>query len=227
MKKFLLPLVLSLCLLLAACGNNHTNNANNNLTENNASTNQVENNLPDTSDTPTDDGQQSDDTQEPVELGTLTVEVVVDSEDADDFLSLLRDLSALLDQKLSENGYDAEAVTVTVSTAGGTTADALAAGGVDIALLPAEDFVACENSATGILMDDGEIPTDVVAVTSDKAELDNAFQEALAAALTDGGEESFLSLCHPNMTYVSFDSGALQPIRDKLAEEQAAAHPEG
>lgn len=27
MKKFLLPLVLSLCLLLAACGNNHTNNA--------------------------------------------------------------------------------------------------------------------------------------------------------------------------------------------------------
>src|SRR5699024_9438237 len=120
----------------------HTNNANNNLTENNASTNQVENNLPDTSDTPTDDGQQSDDTQEPVELGTLTVEVVVDSEDADDFLSQLRDLSALLDQKLSENGYDAEAVTVTVSTAGGTTADALAAGGVDIALLPAEDFVA-------------------------------------------------------------------------------------
>ena len=226
MKKFLLPLVLSLCLLLAACGNNHTNNANNNLTENNASTNQVENNLPDTSDTPTDDGQQSDDTQEPVELGTLTVEVVVDSEDADDFLSLLRDLSALLDQKLSENGYDAEAVTVTVSTAGGTTADALAAGGVDIALLPAEDFVACENSATGILMDDGEIPTDV-AVTSDRAELDSAFQEALAAALTDGGEESFLSLCHPNMTYVSFDSGALQPIRDKLAEEQAAAHPEG
>lgn len=31
MKKFLLPLVLSLCLLLAACGNNHTNNANYNL----------------------------------------------------------------------------------------------------------------------------------------------------------------------------------------------------
>ena len=150
------------------------------------------------------------------------------SEDADDFLSQLRDLSALLDQKLSENGYDAEAVTVTVSTAGGTTADALAAGGVDIALLPAEDFVACEDSATGILMDDGEIPTDVVAVTSDRAELDSAFQEALAAALTDSGEEeSFLSLCHPDMTYVSFDSGALQPIRDRLAEEQAAAHPEG
>lgn len=225
MKKFLLPLVLSLCLLLAACGNNHTNNTNDNLTENNASTNQVENNLPDPPDTPTDDTDQ--DADEPVELGTLTVEVVVDSEDADDFLSQLRDLSALLDQKLSENGYDAEAVTVTVSTAGGTTADALAAGGVDIALLPAEDFVACENSATGILMDDGEIPTDVVAVTSDRAELDSAFQEALAAALTDGGEESFLSLCHPNMTYVSFDSGALQPIRDKLAEEQAAAHPEG
>ena len=225
MKKFLLPLALALCLLLAACGDNHTNNTNDNLTENNVSTNQVENNLPDTSDTTTNDADQ--DADEPVELGTLTVEVGVDSEDADDFLSQLRDLPPLLDQKLSENGYDAEAVTVTVSTAGGTTADALAADGVDIALLPAEDFVACEDSATGILMDDGEIPSDVVAVTSDRAELDSAFQEALATAIADGGEESFLSLCHPNMTYVSFDSGVLQPIRDKLAEEQAAAHPEG
>ena len=227
MKKFLLPLVLALCLLLAACGDNHTNNANDNLTENNTSANQAENDLPDTPDTPEDDAGQGDDARETVELGALTVEVVVDSGEADDFLSLLRDLAALLDQKLSENGYDAEAVTVTVSTAGGATADALAAGGVDIALLPAQDFVACEDSAAGVLMDDGEIPADVAAVTKAHSELDAAFQEALSAALTDGGADSFLALCRPDMTYVAFDSAALQPIRDQLAEEQAAAHPEG
>ena len=137
------------------------------------------------------------------------------------------DLAALLDQKLSENGYDAEAVTVTVSTAGGATADALAAGGVDIALLPAEDFVACEDSAAGVLMDEGETPTDVAAVTKAQAELDDAFQAALAAAITDGGADSFLAVCRPDTTYTVFDSGALQPVRDQLAELEAAAHPEG
>lgn len=224
MRKFLFPLVLALCLLLAACGDDHTNN---NAEGNNASTNQAEDNLPDNSNTTENVIDQDNDTREPVELGALTVEVVVDSQDADNFLSLLKDLSALLDQKLSENGYDAEAVTVTVSTAGGATADALAAGGVDIALMPAEDFVACEDSAAGVLMDDSETPTDVAAVTEAKAELDAAFQEALAAALTDGGSDSFLALCRPNMAYVAFDSAALQSIRDRLAEEAAIAHPEG
>ena len=76
-------------------------------------------------------------------------------------------------------------------------------------------------------MDEGEVPSDVMAVTKAKAELDDAFQEALTAALTAGGADNFLAVCRPDTTYTVFDSGALQPIRDKLAEEQAAAHPEG
>ena len=103
-------------------------------------------------------------------------------------------------------------------------ADALAAGGVDIALMPAEDYLSCEDSAAGILMDDGEIPTVVAAVTGTEAELDSAFQDALMIALTDGGEESFLSLCCPGIGFIPFDSDALQPIRDRLAEEAASAH---
>lgn len=37
-----------------------------------------------------------------------------------------------------------EDVTVTISTAGGFTAEALAEGGVDVAFLPAVDYVASE-----------------------------------------------------------------------------------
>ena len=218
MKKLLLPLILALCLLLAACGDNHTNNQSNNSTPN-----RTETDLPDTPAEPDEDDQETV-PQGPVELGMLTVEVVVASEDADSFLSQLNDLSALLDKELKANGYDAEAVTITISTAGGSTADALAAGGVDIALIPAEDYLSCEDSAAGILMDDGEIPTVVAAVTGTEAELDSAFQDALMIALTDGGEESFLSLCCPGIGFIPFDSDALQPIRDRLAEEAASAH---
>lgn len=216
MKKLLLPLVLVLCLLLAACGNNHTESENNNSTDDQVETNQpVEPVEPDDTDTPEDEG--------PVTLGALTVEVVMDWDSADALLSQLEDLSAKLDEALVAQGYDAESITVTVSTAGGTTADALAAGGVDIALLPAEDFVLCEDSAVGILMTDSQPPAGVIAVTKAKAELDEAFQQALSAALTDGGEESFTEHCYPSVNYIAFDSDALQPVRDQLAEEGHSA----
>ena len=213
MKKILLPLALALCLLLAACGNSDTENTENAGADNSVETNQPDTSVPpDSEDTPEDEG--------PITLGALTVEVVVDCDSADALLSQLEDLSMLLDEKLAAQGYDAEAITVTVSTAGGTTADALSAGGVDIALLPAVDFIACEDSAVGLLMSNEEVPSAVVAVTLAKEELDEAFQQALAAALTDGGQESFLTLCRPAGEYVTFDSAALQPVRDQLAEDE-------
>lgn len=216
MKKLLLPLALALCLLLTACGNNHTETQNDNNTGNQAESNQPTTPVePDDTETPEDEG--------PITLGALTVEVVVDWDSADALLSRLEDLSVLLDEKLAAQGYDAEAITVTVSTAGGTTADALAAGGVDIALLPAMDFVACEDSAVGILMTDEDTPTGVAAVTKAKAELDETFQQALSTALTDGGDESFAALCYPSVSYVAYSSGALQPVRDQLAEEGHSA----
>ena len=100
MKKLFLPLVLVLCLLLAACGNNHTESENNNNTDDQVETNQpVEPVEPDDTDTPEDEG--------PVTLGALTVEVVMDWESADALLSQLEDLSAKLDEALVAQGYDA------------------------------------------------------------------------------------------------------------------------
>ena len=214
MKNLFLPLALALCLLLAACGD-HPAGEEGAPAENGAPAGQMESTPPDVSPPPEEGGA----APEPVELGPLTVEVVASSQGADALLPLLGDLSTLLDGQLDRLGYDVEAVTVTLSTAGGVTADALAAGGVDVALLPVEDFLLHEGSAAGVLMDGGEIPSDVAAVASGKAALDASFQEALAAALTGGGEESFLALCRPGVTYVPFDGEALQPIRNQLAEE--------
>ncbi len=215
MKKYLLPLALALCLLLAACGNQDPTDNGGAGNDSQAGTNQPDQPAkPDEPGLPEDPG--------PIGLGALTVEVVLDWDAADSLLSRLEDLSVLLDKALERGGYDAEAITVTVSTAGGTTADALAAGGVDVALLPAEDYVACEDSAAAILMTGEEVPAAVAAVTEAKPELDEAFRAALAAALTDGADgESFLSVCYPGAAYVPYDSAALQPVRDQLAEEES------
>ena len=216
MKKNLLPLVLALCLVLAACGNQNTASQNPDNSNSQTGTNQ-----PDITTDP-DDTDIPDETQGPVALGPLTVEVDVTWDSADSLLSRLEDLSLLLDKSLEANGYDAESITVTVSTTGGTTADALAAGGVDIALLPVEDFIACESSAAGVLMSDEAPPVNIVAVSGVNEELDDAFQTALSAALADKSEgESFLSLCYPDQVYISFESEALQPLREQLAEESA------
>ena len=217
MKKLFLPLALALCLLLAACGNDHTEANNDN--QDSTANDQTEISQPDNTAEP--DGDEDPDQEGPVALGTLTVEVVVDWDSADALLSRLEELSVLLDRELAECGYDAEAITVTVSTAGGTTADALAAGGVDVALLPAEDFAAREDSAVGILMSDEEVPAAVVAVTKAKPELDEAFQAALCRALTAGEDgSSFLAICCPAVSYTAYDGQALQPVRDQLAEEE-------
>ena len=96
---------------------------------------------------------------------------------------------------------------------------------MDIALLPAEDFIACEGSAAGVLMSDEAPPVNIAAVSGVNEELDDAFQTALSAALADKSEgESFLSLCYPGQTYLPFDTNALQPVREQLAEESAGGH---
>ena len=73
-----------------------------------------------------------------------------------------------------------------------------------------------------------EQPAYIVAVTGANEELDEAFQTALAAALADETDsESFLSICYPAQAYGSFDSAALQPVRDQVAEESANSGHEG
>lgn len=214
MKKIFLPLALAICIFLSACGSNNTNNQETDLPDTETGTNQP--------DVPVDPAQPEspDEPQGPIDLGMLTVEVVLEWDKADELLSQLNDLSQELDQALKSQGYDAESITVTVSTAGGTTADALAAGGVDVALLPAADYLSCEDSATGILMTGEDVPSNIVAVTNAKPEWDEAFREALSAALTETGEKgNFLTICDPSGVYGAFDATALQPLREQLASE--------
>lgn len=150
--------------------------------------------------------------EEPAALGPLTVEVVVDGEEAERLLERLEDLSALLGEGLLERGYAPEEVVITISTAGGVTADALRAGGVDAACLPAADYLAAEGQAEAILTtDDGAA---AAAVTAGREE--GAFHAALAGALTESG---FLEVCYPGRTYLPATEEALQALRDRAAAE--------
>lgn len=152
--------------------------------------------------------------EEPAALGPLTVEVVVDGEEAERLLERLEDLSALLSEGLLERGYAPEEVVITISTAGGVTADALCAGGVDAACLPAADYLAAEGQAEAILTTDDGAAT--AAVTAGREELDESFCAALAGALTESG---FLEVCYPGRTYLPATEEALQALRDRAAEE--------
>lgn len=192
-KRFLLP-VLVLALLLSACG-----------------VREQPDKQPDPPPpAPVESAEPAALPEEPAALGPLTVEVVVDGEEAERLLEQLEDLSALLSEGLLERGYAPEEVVITISTAGGVTADALCAGGVDAACLPAADYLAAEGQAEAILTtDDGAA---AVAVGREEG----AFHAALAGALTESG---FLEVCYPGRTYLPATEEALQALRDRAAEE--------
>ena len=141
-------------------------------------------------------------------LDSLTVEVVVDWEDADRILESLEELSRLLEGALLAADCTVEnSVAITIGTAGGITAQALADGGVDAAFLPTEDFAAMEEgAAVGVLMN-----TDrdfFLAVTAARPELNEDFRLALEEALTateDG--QAFLETCYPSAAFVRAEEG--------------------
>lgn len=136
-------------------------------------------------------------------LDSLTVEVVVDWEDADRVLGSLEELSRLLDSALDEaDCILKEPATVTIGTAGGITAQALADGGVDAAFLPAADLLTTNaDAAIGVLMNTDQ--DFFLAVSTAREELDEYFRSALEEALTateDG--QSFLETCYPGVEFV-------------------------
>ena len=141
-------------------------------------------------------------------LDSLTVEVVVDWEDADRILESLEELSRLLEGALLAADCTVEnSVAITIGTAGGITAQALADGGVDAAFLPTEDFAAMEEgAAVGVLMN-----TDrdfFLAVTAARPELNEDSRLALEEALTateDG--QAFLETCYPSAAFVRAEEG--------------------
>lgn len=139
----------------------------------------------------------------PLFLESLSVEVMVDWEDADRMLGSLDELSRLLDGALEEVGCTlGEPATVTIGTAGGITAQALADGGVDVAFLPAEDLLTTEEDAVvGVLMNTDQ--DFFLAASTAREELDEHFRSLLENALTmteDG--QAFLETCYPGMEFI-------------------------
>lgn len=139
----------------------------------------------------------------PLFLESLSVEVMVDWEDADRMLGSLDELSRLLDGALEEVGCTlGEPAAVTIGTAGGITAQALADGGVDVAFLPAEDLLTTEEDAVvGVLMNTDQ--DFFLAASTAREELDEHFRSLLENALTmteDG--QAFLETCYPGMEFI-------------------------
>lgn len=139
----------------------------------------------------------------PLFLESLSVEVMVDWEDADRMLGSLDELSRLLDGALEEVGCTlGEPATVTIGTAGGITAQALADGGVDVAFLPAEDLLTTEEDAVvGVLMNTDQ--DFFLAASTAREELDEHFRSLLENALTmteDG--QAFLETCYPGVEFI-------------------------
>lgn len=139
---------------------------------------------------------------EPLVLNRLTVEVVVDWEDADRILSNLDALSQLLREALDGKRCPVDDVTVTIGTAGGITAQALADGGVDAAFLPTADFLEMEEGKASAVLEseDGGV------VAAAAAGMDERFYPILAEALTEleAGQE-FLEICYPGTTFTSVE----------------------
>ena len=175
--------------------------------------------------TTSDEASETDTEAEAISLEVLTVEAVVGWQAAEGMLAYQEDMCQGLKDALAERNCLVESVTATISTAGGYTAQALADGGVDIAILPALDFIAWEGAARAVLTS-GEDPCETVAaVTLSSPQLDGAFCEALTAALTETeAGTQFLAVCRPEAVFSPASDEALQAVRDYAAELEAQDH---
>lgn len=161
------------------------------------------------------------DTQQPIMPEELTVELVLEWEAADALLSRLEEMGELLRVALEESGCSVEQVTITISTAGGFTAEALIQGGVDIAVLPAVDFITSRESIAGIAMSQEEICETVIALSLADGQPSSEFCTALFDALTatSSGQE-FLALCRPGAFFDVPTEEAMQAVVDWMAEQE-------
>lgn len=205
-----------LCLLLCACGGERQAAQDPEPDSGEADQTPVENEQA---------GTPSHETERACSIDHLTVELVVDWDDSDRILSEVDELSQLLQEGLQEQYCQVEAITITLSTAGGFTGSALAEGGVDIACLPAVDYVAWESDAYAVLTTDEALCSAVVAVTAAREALNEDFRSALTQALleTEAGTE-FLEIYCPGLTYVPAEDAAISAVREWLAAQEEEAH---
>lgn len=175
----------------------------------------------DTPDTPSQDLSSSDQAvSAPAKI--LTMELVVEWEQTDALLSRLPELEELLQTALNEAGTFVDAMTLTINTAGGFTAESLTQGGINAAILPAADYIICEEAALCIAMSDEEVCETVIALSRTDEGLGGDFPEALFEALTttESGAQ-FLALCCPDTDFTTPTEETLQAVRDLVAAQEA------
>lgn len=151
----------------------------------------------------------------------LTMELVVEWEQTDALLSRLPELEELLQTALNDAGTFVDAMTLTINTAGGFTAEALTQGGINAAILPATDYITCEEAALCIALSDEEVSETVIALSRTDEGLGGEFPAALFDALTatQAGTE-FLTLCCPDTDFIASSEEALQAVRDLVAAQE-------
>ncbi len=87
----------------------------------------------------------------PLEFGTLNVELAVEGAEVDALMALGRELGGLLKDALAVQNVTVEDIHVTFGTSPAATADALAAGNVQIAWLGAQAYVDHADGITPVL----------------------------------------------------------------------------
>lgn len=217
-KNILLLFLFTFCLILSACMQEQNSPQTDPVPPTTNQTQQQPTPPPDDSPVPPAENEGTPSTFAPEEL---TMELVVEWETADALLSRLEDMGEMLRLALEDSGYSVERVTLTISTAGGFTAEALSQGGIDAAVLPAVDFITCPESTTGIAMSSEEIPETVIALSLHKGMPDSTFCSALFDALTktEQGKE-FLQLCRPDAVFVVPTEEAMQTVADWVAQQE-------
>lgn len=207
-----LPLLLILCLLLTACGRHQDESAD--------PPAPTEPSVEEPS-KPVEPAPAEDD-DEPLLLDRLAVELVVAPADTERVMGSLRQFSADLTDALKEKNIDVEAVSFTMSTAGGVTGDALADGGIDMAFLPVMDFIARRDVLTPLLMAGDTEDAYVLALTTkNDALLDEALQGAITEALTDHeAGQRFLAAWSPDAEYGPVSQEVLDTLVEQYLKEQ-------
>lgn len=217
-KKILVLFLVTFCLILSACAQNQTPPKTDPAPP---VTDQTQQTVPPPIETPPAPPAGNEETPPVYAPEELTVELVVEWEAADLILSRLGEMSEMLRLALEESGYSVERITLTLSTAGGFTAEALTQGGIDAAILPAADFITCRESTAGIAMSTEELCETVIALSLHDGTPDSTFCTALFDALinTEQGRE-FMSICRPGAVFTVPTEEAMQAVADWVAAQE-------
>lgn len=215
-KNRFIALLMALCLLLCACSLPGNSDMQTDL----PNVDGQQTNTPDNGET---DDSGSSHAPQPVYPADLTIELVVDWDIADTLLSHLDDLSDRLHAALSEAGCPLDYVTLTISTAGGYTAQALLEGGIDAAILPAVDIIAHEDQTAILALSSEEIPETAIVLSLADDTLSEEFRALLFTVLTESPNgQDFLAACCGDALFSAPTEDSLQAVRDHLNDLEKA-----